>query len=129
LIEFLALYIIIYALKFSELMNDCIFCKIINKEIGSEIIYEDDISIAIKDINPQAPYHILIIPKKHIPTILELNDTEILKGIFETIKKVSEKLNLKSFRIVNNVGPDALQSIYHVHFHLLGGRKFSWPPG
>jgi histidine triad (HIT) family protein len=103
-------------------MSDCIFCKIINKEISSEIIYEDD-------INPQAPYHILIIPKKHIPTILELNDSEIMKGIFETIKKVSEKLNLKSFRIVNNVGPDALQSIYHVHFHLLGGRKFSWPPG
>jgi histidine triad (HIT) family protein len=110
-------------------MNDCIFCKIINKEISSEIIYEDDICIAIKDINPQAPYHILIIPKKHIPTILELNDSEIMKGIFETIKKVSEKLNLKSFRIVNNFGPDALQSIYHVHFHLLAGRKFSWPPG
>ncbi len=120
---------IFYPLKFSELMNDCVFCKIINKEINSEIVYEDDISIAIKDINPQAPYHILIIPKKHIPTILELDDSEIMKGIFETIRKVSEKLNLKSFRIVNNVGPDALQSIYHVHFHLLGGRKFSWPPG
>ena len=118
-----------YALKFSKLMIDCIFCKIVRKEISSDIIYEDDISIAIKDINPQAPHHILIIPKKHIPTILELNDSEIMKGIFETIKKVSEKLNLKSFRIVNNVGPDALQSIYHVHFHLLGGRKFSWPPG
>ncbi len=110
-------------------MNDCVFCKIINGEIKADKVYENDKVIAIKDINPQAPYHILIIPKKHIPTILDLDDIEIINAIFSSIKEVAKILNLASFRLVNNCGPDAFQTIYHLHIHLLGGRKFSWPPG
>ncbi len=118
------------ALKFSNLgMRDCVFCKIINGEIKADKVYEDDKVIAIRDINPQAPHHILIIPKEHIPTILELEDVEIMNAIFGSIKKVAKILNLNSFRLVSNCGPDAFQTIYHLHIHLLGGRKFSWPPG
>ncbi|MCS7244931.1 MAG: HIT domain-containing protein [candidate division WOR-3 bacterium] len=109
-------------------MNGCVFCKIIKGEIKSEIVFEDRDTIAIKDINPQAPVHILVIPKLHIPTIVDI-DEKTSTSIFNAIKEVSKILNLNSFRVVNNFGPDALQTIYHVHFHILAGRKFSWPPG
>ncbi|MEO0143835.1 MAG: HIT domain-containing protein [candidate division WOR-3 bacterium] len=110
-------------------MSNCVFCKIINNEIKAEKVYEDEDIVAVKDINPQAPYHILIITKKHIPTILDLEDEKIMVSIFNGIKQVSKILNLNSFRVVNNCGPDAFQTIYHLHIHILGGRKFSWPPG
>lgn len=109
-------------------MNNCIFCRIIKKEVKSEIVYEDENTIAIRDIYPQAPIHILVIPKTHIPTIVEIDEKTSI-SIFNAIKEVSRLLNLSSFRVVNNFGPDAFQTIYHVHFHILAGRKFSWPPG
>lgn len=114
-------------------MKDCIFCKIANKEIPSEIVYEDDRIVAFKDIEPQAPIHILIIPKEHIQSVNELNENNInlINDIFSTIKKLAKDFNIEKdgYRIVNNCGEYGGQTVNHMHFHLLGGRKFSWPPG
>lgn len=114
-------------------MKDCIFCKIANKEIPSEIVYEDDRIVAFKDIEPQAPIHILIIPKEHIQSVNELNKNNIslIDDIFCTIKKLVKDFNIEKngYRIVNNCGEYGGQTVNHIHFHLLGGRKFSWPPG
>lgn len=112
-------------------MSDCIFCKIINKEIPSSIVYEDSDIISIKDINPAAPVHILVIPKKHFKNIIELNEETILKKIFEVIKKLSKNFNIdeKGFRIVINCNKDGGQTVDHLHFHILGGRFMEWPPG
>lgn len=112
-------------------MTECIFCKIVNKEIPSEIVYEDDKILAFKDINPQAPVHLLIIPKEHIASIMEFNDDDLIKDIFVVIKKLAKELSLDNsgFRIVNNCGQEGGQTVYHVHFHLLGKRAMKWPPG
>jgi histidine triad (HIT) family protein len=114
-------------------MSDCLFCKIINKEIPADIIFEDDNVLAFRDINPQAPVHILVIPKKHISNTLEIEkeDSKILPDIFDVINKLvkKESLDKDGFRIVNNCGERAGQSVFHIHFHLLGGRAFQWPPG
>ena len=112
---------------------DCVFCKIVEKEIPSDIIYEDDNVIAFNDLDPQAPIHFLVIPKKHIESIakLEESDLKILDSIFLTIKKIaSEKgLDENGYRVVTNIGEDGGQSVPHLHFHVLGGRGFKWPPG
>lgn len=111
---------------------DCIFCKIVKKEIKSNIVYEDNKLIAFEDTNPQAPVHILIIPKKHIESLNEIDeeDLEVLGEIQMLAKKISKEKNLKDgFRLVLNTGPLAGQSVNHLHYHLLGGRRFSWPPG
>ncbi|WP_306484295.1 histidine triad nucleotide-binding protein [Anaerococcus sp.] len=112
---------------------DCVFCKIIDKEIPSDIIYEDSDVIAFNDLDPQAPIHFLVIPKKHIQSITTLDeaDSEIISSIFASIKKLaSEKgLDEKGYRVVTNVGEDGGQSVPHLHFHVLGGRGFKWPPG
>lgn len=114
-------------------MSDCIFCKIANKEIPSEIIYENDKLIAFKDVNPQAPTHILIIPKEHIVSLnqIEEKDFGLLGEIFLTIKNLAKKLEIdeEGYRVVNNCGEYGGQTVPHLHFHLLGSRKFSWPPG
>lgn len=106
----------------------CIFCKIASGEVKSEKILEDENFVAFKDINPQAPFHILIIPKKHIT---ELSDLE--GDIFKFTEKAAEKIGLKNkekgFRLVLNYGKDSGQEIEHLHIHLLGGRKLKWPPG
>lgn len=112
---------------------DCVFCKIIDKEIPSDIIYEDSDVIAFNDLDPQAPIHFLVIPKKHIQSIatLEEADSQIISKVFATIKKIaSEKgLDENGYRVVTNVGEDGGQSVPHLHFHVLGGRGFKWPPG
>lgn len=112
---------------------DCIFCKIANSEIQVEKIYSDDKVIAFNDINPVAPVHILIIPKEHIPSATDLIDVQfdIVAHIFRVIKKLAQDYGLseKGFRIVNNVGEDGGQSVNHLHFHLIGGRRMDWPPG
>lgn len=110
---------------------DCIFCKIINREVKSNIVYEDDDIISFTDLNPQAPTHILIVPKKHIPSLLESTqkDIEILGKINYTAKLLAEKLNITDFRLVNNCGKKAGQSVFHIHFHFLAGRRMAWPPG
>ncbi|MBZ2175737.1 histidine triad nucleotide-binding protein [Schnuerera sp. xch1] len=114
-------------------MTDCIFCKIVSKEIPSEIIYEDDKLIAFKDIDPQAPVHIIVIPKKHIKSLNELdqNDSTLIGHIFLTIKELVKQLGIKEkgYRVVNNCGELGGQTVPHIHFHVLGDRKFSWPPG
>ena len=114
-------------------MENCLFCKIANGEIPSNVVYQDEHALAFVDINPQAPKHILLIPRKHIASIpdLTLEDGPILAQIFITAQKVAHKLGIdeSGYRIVSNVGPDAGQAVFHLHFHMLGGRKFRWPPG
>jgi histidine triad (HIT) family protein len=111
---------------------DCLFCKIANKELDSEIVAESDGAVAFKDINPAAPTHILVIPKRHIPSVADLSesDGELLAELFELIRKVAADEGIaESHRIVSNVGMGAGQSVFHLHFHVLGGRPMSWPPG
>ncbi len=114
-------------------MSDCIFCRIIRKEIPSKIIYEDDLLIAFHDIAPQAPVHLLIVPKEHIPDNLALTSAhEALIGhIFSVANELAQDLGIAGtgFRIVNNCGKNGGQAVAHIHFHLLGGRTMHWPPG
>lgn len=114
-------------------MKDCIFCKILEKKIPSKIIYEDDLVVAFEDVNPQAPVHTLIIPRKHIPTIADLNDDDyaLLSHIFKVINNIAKQKGLteRGYRIVNNCNAEAGQTVFHIHFHLLGGRAMHWPPG
>ena len=106
-------------------METCIFCKIIKNEIPSSKVYENDDILAFKDINPQAPVHIIVIPKKHIENILELNDESLLTKIHEAIKEIVREQNLdkQGFRLVTNTGEHACQTVKHLHFHILGGDK------
>lgn len=107
-------------------MNDCIFCKIINNEIPSERLYEDEEIIAFKDINPIAPVHILVIPKKHIATADDLTEADepLIGKIFTVIRKLAKEFHLENgYRIVNNCGEDGGQEVEHIHFHILGGTK------
>ena len=113
-------------------MAETLFEKIINREIPADIIYEDDLSIVIKDIQPQAPTHLLIIPKKVIPKLSDAsnNDELILGHLMLVAGKVATQLDLNdTFRIVINNGAKAGQSIFHLHLHLLSGRSLNWPPG
>ena len=110
-----------------------LFTKIINREIEADIVYEDNEIIAFNDINPQAPIHILIVPKKEIRTLndLEEGDQEIIGKIFLTAKKLAKKLNIDKtgYRTVFNCNEDGGQTVFHIHLHLLGGRQLLWPPG
>lgn len=111
---------------------DCLFCKIIKKEIPSDFIYEDDKVVAFKDINPQAPVHFLIIPKEHIESADNLKEKhkELVGHIYLTAKKLAEENGLENgYRIVNNCRDDGGQTVGHIHFHVLGGRQMLWPPG
>ena len=110
---------------------DCIFCKIIKKEIPSSVIYEDDKVLAFNDIDPKAPTHILVIPKQHVDTVDQLTDMSVVADLFAVMKKIAAEkgLDKSGYRIVVNHGRDAGQAVSHLHFHLLGGRKLSWPPG
>ncbi|MBQ8209925.1 MAG: histidine triad nucleotide-binding protein [Clostridia bacterium] len=113
-------------------MNDCLFCKIIKGEIPSSKVYEDDTVYAFNDIEPQAPVHILIIPKEHISSAAEINadNSKLVAHIFEVAAKIAEDKGLADgFRIVTNCGDSAGQSVKHLHFHMLAGRDFTWPPG
>lgn len=114
-------------------MDDCLFCKIANKEMDSELVYEDDRVVAFNDINPQAPHHILIVPHKHIATIndLEEEDNELVGHIYQVAKKIATDLNIDQagYRCVFNCNRGAGQAVYHIHLHLLGGRQMMWPPG
>ncbi len=109
------------------MMSDCIFCKIINKEIPSKIVYEDDDILAFEDINPLAKIHILLIPKKHIETAADLQeeDAAVIGKIYLVAKKIAEEKGMAEdgYRIVNNCKDFGGQEVYHIHFHLLGGEK------
>lgn len=111
---------------------DCLFCKIVNGEIPSKKVYEDDKILAFEDISPTAPVHILIIPKQHIESAADINaeNSAVIAHIFEIISKISDEMKLdKGFRVVTNCGKIAGQSVFHLHFHLMSGREFSWPAG
>ena len=113
-------------------MSATLFEKIINKEISADILYEDDLAIIINDINPQAPTHLLIIPKKVIPKLSDATteDKEVLGHLMLLAGKIAEDLGLdETFRLVVNNGAKAGQSVFHLHLHLLSGRNLSWPPG
>lgn len=113
-------------------MSDTVFGKIIRKEIPADIVYEDDLCIAIKDINPQAPTHILVIPKKPIPRLenAEEEDKSLLGHLLLTVKKVAAGANLTNgYRVVINNGQEGGQTVEHLHIHILGGRQMKWPPG
>ena len=114
-------------------MADCLFCKIINKEINSDILFEDDDVLAFRDINPQAPTHILIVPQKHISTIndLQQKDEKIAGKIILIAQSLAKQENIdeKGYRLVFNCNSDGGQEVYHIHMHLLGGRQMQWPPG
>lgn len=110
----------------------CIFCKIVDGSIPSKKAYEDDKVLAFYDLEPQAPVHVLIIPKQHISSVNDLNEenSAVVAHIFEVAAKIAQELGLKNgYRIVTNCGEDAGQSVQHLHFHLLGGRSMAWPPG
>lgn len=112
-------------------MNDCLFCKIIAGEIPSKKVYEDEQVYAFYDIDPQAPTHFLVIPKAHITSCAEVTaeNAGIVAHCFEVIAKVTKDLGLTEFRVVSNCGASAGQSVFHLHFHVLGGRDMTWPPG
>lgn len=113
-------------------MSDCIFCKIADGEIPSEIVYSDDHCVAFRDVNPQAPTHILVIPRKHIKSVNEINEknSKIIAHIFEVIGKIALEEGLDNgYRVVSNIGEDGQQSVPHLHFHIIGGRSLQWPPG
>lgn len=111
---------------------DCVFCKIASGEISTTKIYEDDKVVAFNDLEPQAPIHILIIPKEHIESVndIDSSNSNIVGHIFEVAAKLAKKFNLENgYRIVNNCGSDGGQTVMHLHFHLLGGRPMTWPAG
>ena len=111
--------------------DNCIFCKIIKGEIPTNKVYEDETVIAFNDIEPQAPVHILIIPKEHIASAAEINEgnSALIAHVFEVAAKIAKEKNLDGFRIVNNCGDSAGQTVKHIHFHLMSGREFTWPAG
>ena len=111
----------------------CIFCKIVAGEIPSKKVYEDDLILAFNDIEPQAPVHVVIIPKEHIESasMITSENSKVIAHIFETIPKLAKELGVaeSGYRVINNCGVDGGQTVPHIHFHLTGGRQFGWPAG
>ena len=112
-------------------MTNNIFQDIIDKKIPANIIYEDDLAMAFNDISPQAPIHILVIPKKSIPKLADSNsdDKDLLGHLLLVIKKITTEQKIKDYRVVINNGSEAGQTVFHIHLHILAGRVFGWPPG
>ena len=112
-------------------MSDCLFCKIAGGEIPSNKVYEDELCYAFYDIAPQAPTHFLVIPKAHISSVsaVTAENSAVVAHIFEVIAKLTKDLGLESYRVVSNIGEQAGQTVFHLHFHVLAGRDMTWPPG
>ncbi|GKS57366.1 histidine triad nucleotide-binding protein [Nitrospira sp.] len=114
-------------------MNDCLFCRIVTGDIPAKVVYQDDETIAFDDINPQAPTHVLVIPRGHVASVEACGEDhgQMLGSILFACAKVARLKGLpeRGYRIVTNTGPDAGQSVFHLHFHVLGGRQLGWPPG
>ncbi len=112
---------------------DCIFCKIIQQELPAKLIYQDDNVIAFDDLHPQAPVHKLIVPRKHIATLndLDATDTELMGHLLQTAQKLAKQLGIaeNGYRVVVNCNAGGGQVVFHIHLHLLGGRNMTWPPG
>lgn len=114
-------------------MSDCLFCGIIRGDLKGDIVHRDESVVAFRDINPKAPVHILIVPRKHVATLLDLEkaDKGLIGDVFFVASQLAKDLGIADdgFRVVINCGAGAGQSVFHVHFHLLGGRSLTWPPG
>ncbi|MGH7833472.1 MAG: histidine triad nucleotide-binding protein [Candidatus Binatia bacterium] len=113
--------------------QDCIFCRIIEGSAKAQIVYQDAALVVFKDLRPKAPVHLLLVPRKHIPTLLDLEtgDESLIGSIFQAASRVAREQGLaeKGFRVVVNCGEQAGQTVFHLHFHLMGGRSLAWPPG
>jgi len=114
-------------------VSECLFCGIVKGEIKGNLVYQDNSVVAFKDINPKAPVHLLIVPRKHIATLLDLQqeDTSLIGDVFNAANQLARDQGIakNGFRVVVNCGAGAGQSVFHLHFHLLGGRPMVWPPG
>ena len=114
-------------------MSDCLFCKMVSGEIKTDVVYEDEHVFAFRDINPQGPVHVLVIPKEHIATLNELEEehAELMGRMFLTAKKIAEMENMaeNGYRTVINCNRHGGQEVYHIHLHVIGGRQMTWPPG
>ena len=114
-------------------MDSCIFCKIVDKKIPAKIVYEDDEVLAFEDLHPQAPVHVLIIPKEHVASLNDLPEGrgDLVASALIKARKIAQRLGVdqSGYRIVLNTAKDSGQEVFHIHFHLLGGRKMTWPPG
>lgn len=114
-------------------MSDCLFCKIAARQVKAEVVRETEDLVAFRDIRPQAPTHVLVVPKRHVPTLNELSeaDAPLIGRMFLLAKEIAraEKIDQTGYRTVFNVHRDAGQTVFHIHLHLLGGRPMSWPPG
>ncbi len=110
---------------------DCLFCRIVANEIPSDRAFEDETVIVFRDINPRAPTHVLAIPRRHLDSVADLTDADgaLLAALFGALRRVAADAGLNAYRIVSNVGAESGQSVFHLHFHLLGGRSMVWPPG
>ena len=111
--------------------GDCLFCRIAAGEIPSDRVFEDEQVIVFRDINPRAPTHVLAIPRRHVASAADLTDADgdLLAALFGALRSVAREVGVDDYRIVSNVGAEAGQSVFHLHFHLLGGRHMTWPPG
>ena len=111
-------------------MADCLFCRIAAGEIPAQLVYEDAHAVAFRDLDPQAPVHVLVIPRRHVTSIAYLEGEDCMRQM-EAIRRVAELEGIldSGFRVVTNHGPDAQQSVFHLHWHVLGGRPMGWPPG
>ena len=114
-------------------MSDCLFCKMVTREIEPDIVYEDDDVLAFRDVNPQAPVHVLVIPKQHISTINDLQPehNDLMGKLYQAARQVAqqEKISERGYRTLMNCNAEAGQTVFHIHMHLLGGRPMGWPPG
>ena len=114
-------------------MDGCLFCALVEGKIKASIVYQDDRIVAFRDIKPQAPVHILIIPRKHVAGVLDIepDDHALIAAIFQVAARLAHEQGIadSGFRVVVNSGADAGQSVFHLHYHLIGGRRMSWPPG
>lgn len=109
---------------------DCIFCRIASGEIPADVVYRDDDVVAFNDTNPQAPTHVLVVPRRHVASAHELDDAALTAALFAAMQRIADDRDLgDGYRVVTNIGPAAGQSVPHLHFHLLGGRTLGWPPG
>ena len=109
--------------------DNCIFCKIANGEIPTDFVYETQNVVVFKDINPQAPIHLLVVPKEHIETLNDLNDEKLSAELINAIQQAAKKLDIKEYRTVINTGKSAGQEVFHLHIHIMAGRSFTWPAG
>jgi histidine triad (HIT) family protein len=110
---------------------DCLFCRIAAGEIPADVVFENETVLVFRDINPKAPIHVLAIPRRHLASVADLTDADgdLLAALFGAMGRVAQEAGLRGYRILSNVGAEAGQSVFHLHFHLLGGRSMAWPPG